>query len=98
MTAIPAAWFPRGRGGRAAPGDPRRGGVSRLARLASAALIVALVSTAPATPLGSGLVAPARGADGDTVRILLGAAGDIDPAAQGDIGSAAVSAQLYESL
>jgi oligopeptide transport system substrate-binding protein len=39
----------------------------------------------------------ARAAD-DVVRILMGAGGDLDPAAQGDIGSAAVSAQLFESL
>jgi ABC-type transport system substrate-binding protein len=38
-----------------------------------------------------------RGAS-DEVRILTGAPSTLDPAAQGDVGSAAVSAQLYESL
>ena len=40
----------------------------------------------------------ARAAASDTVRILIGAASDLDPAAQGDIGSAAISAQLFEGL
>ncbi|MBA2719300.1 MAG: peptide ABC transporter substrate-binding protein [Chloroflexi bacterium] len=39
-----------------------------------------------------------RAADDGVVRILIGAAADLDPAAQGDIGSAAISAQLFESL
>ena len=47
-------------------------------------------------PGGTGSVAHA--ASSDEVRILLGPADSIDPAAQGDIGSAAVSAQLYETL
>jgi ABC-type transport system substrate-binding protein len=38
-----------------------------------------------------------RGAS-DEARILTGAPSTLDPAAQGDVGSAAVSAQLYESL
>jgi ABC-type transport system substrate-binding protein len=39
------------------------------------------------------------GADGDRpVRILTGAATSLDPAVQGDAGSAAMSAQLFESL
>jgi ABC-type oligopeptide transport system substrate-binding subunit len=41
---------------------------------------------------------PAIGAAPDEVTILLGTPATIDPAAQGDIGSAAVSAQLFESL
>jgi ABC-type transport system substrate-binding protein len=39
-----------------------------------------------------------RAASDDQVRILVGPADSLDPAAQGDIGSAAVSAQLYETL
>ncbi|HEX5014628.1 MAG TPA: peptide ABC transporter substrate-binding protein [Candidatus Limnocylindrales bacterium] len=42
--------------------------------------------------------APASAAPPDDVRILIGAAATLDPAAQGDIGSAAVSAQLFEGL
>ena len=37
-------------------------------------------------------------APSDTVKILIGAAATLDPARQGDIGSAAVSAQLFEGL
>lgn len=40
----------------------------------------------------------AAAADPTTVRILLGEPETLDPAAQGDIGSAAYSAQLFESL
>lgn len=44
-------------------------------------------------------VAPAAVASGpDEVRILSGAPSTLDPAAQGDSGSAAISAQLFESL
>ena len=51
-----------------------------------------------------GLLAGAAGRGGaaaatpDEVRILLGTPATLDPAAQGDIGSAAVSAQLFEAL
>lgn len=49
---------------------------------------------------GSGVTRPgtASAAEHDRVRILLGPADDLDPAAQGDIGSAAISAQLFEGL
>ncbi len=47
---------------------------------------------AVATPRPAGAAVP------DEVRILSGAPSTIDPAAQGDIGSAAVSAQLFESV
>jgi len=43
---------------------------------------------------GSGAAAAAP----DSVTIALGAATTLDPAAQGDIGSAAISAQLFEGL
>jgi len=41
---------------------------------------------------------PTRAAPPDEVLILSGAPQTLDPAGQGDIGSAAVSAQLYESV
>ncbi|HET9458085.1 MAG TPA: peptide ABC transporter substrate-binding protein [Candidatus Limnocylindrales bacterium] len=70
-----------------------------------AALVLALsglltgagAGAAPQTtggPLGPAAAAAAP----DSVRILMGEAGSLDPAVQGDIGSAAVSAQLYEGL
>ena len=52
----------------------------------------------PAPHASSGGPPPANAATKDTARILMGAAGTLDPAAQGDIGSAAVSAQLFEGL
>ena len=65
-------------------------------RLLLATLIAALAFLwAPSGDLGRSVV---RAADPDTVRILMDPASDLDPAAQGDIGSAAVSAQLFESL
>jgi oligopeptide transport system substrate-binding protein len=52
--------------------------------------------------LGRSALAPAErtsaaAADG-SVKILIGEPGTLDPAAQGDIGSAAVSAQIFEGL
>src|SRR4051794_5977738 len=53
------------------------------------ALLALLVGAMGATP----------GAAADrTVRILTGAPTTLDPAAQGDAGSAAITAQLFESL
>ena len=73
----------------------------RLARrvgLSFLAILVAATTTVSA-PIARPLVAPVvRAAGDDVVRILSGAAGGLDPAAQGDIGSAAVSAQLFEGL
>ncbi len=62
-------------------------------------LIPARLLASPRTPTGAqprgvGLAASAS----DTVRILIGPASDLDPAAEGDIGSAAISAQVFESL
>jgi len=63
------------------------------------AILIALsglfVRAAPAFQDLPGGVAAARP---DSVNILIGAASTLDPAAQGDIGSAAVSAQLFEGL
>ena len=47
---------------------------------------------------GPGAPAPAAAAADDAVRILIGSAGSLDPARQGDIASAAISAQLFEGL
>jgi len=63
-----------------------------------AVVAIALVATAIAalgTPLAGLRVASATDRP---VKILLGRVSDVDPAAQGDIESAAVSAQLFESL
>jgi oligopeptide transport system substrate-binding protein len=51
-------------------------------------LVAATVACAPSSP----------GASSRTVRILAGAPISLDPAVQGDAGSAAISAQLFESL
>ncbi len=45
-----------------------------------------------------GATGPTAAAARDDVKILVGAPESLDPAAQGDISSAAVTAQLYESL
>lgn len=59
----------------------------------SAVVLLGLVVTLLAS--GGG---PAASAAGRTARILLGAPTTLDPAAQGDAGSAAVTAQVFESL
>ena len=61
--------------------------------LAATLIAVAALSAWPG-PSGS----PTRAAPPDEVLILSGAPSSLDPAGQGDIGSAAVSAQLYESV
>ncbi len=48
--------------------------------------------------LFGGATGPTAAAPRDDVRILASAAESLDPAAQGDISSAAVTAQMYESL
>jgi oligopeptide transport system substrate-binding protein len=78
--------------------SPRRG-TRPPRRTRRAIALTALVAGAVLIGPGSAAApSTARGAGDDTVRIFMGAAGDLDPAAQGDIGSAAVSAQLFESL
>jgi oligopeptide transport system substrate-binding protein len=71
---------------------------SRRYRLLLALLAAAIVGLSIGPARLAGTHAPTAAAAADIVRILLGAADDLDPAAQGDIGSAAVSAQLFESL
>jgi oligopeptide transport system substrate-binding protein len=71
---------------------------ARAVRVATAAVLIAILAplVGPfAPPIGTPL---AWAADADTVRILIGPAESLDPATQGDIGSAAISAQLFESL
>ena len=76
----------------------RRGGATWLLRLGLAAIVLAS-SAHLLAPIASRVGPPAASAaSSDTVRILIGAADDLDPAAQGDIGSAAISAQLFEGL
>ena len=72
----------------------------RATRVLAALVIVAMAALAPAPARPAGAPGPAavQAADAQTVRILSGEAADLDPAAQGDIGSAAISAQLFEGL
>lgn len=61
-----------------------------------AAVVLAVVGLAGSpAPVGPRV---ARAATTDRVRILIGTAAGVDPAAQGDISSAAISSQLFESL
>jgi oligopeptide transport system substrate-binding protein len=74
------------------PGRGRRSAVPAVVAL------LLLITGALAAGRGSALgPATARAADAP-VRILTGPADSLDPAAQGDIESAAISAQLFESL
>ena len=76
----------------------RARGLTRPVRIGLVAILISVLAP-PVGPISSPVrPAPARAAATDTVRILLGAADSLDPAGQGDIGSAAVSAQLFESL
>jgi oligopeptide transport system substrate-binding protein len=53
-----------------------------------------MLSVSGIAPSGRGVAAAADG----TIKILLGRVDDVDPAAQGDIESAGLSAQLFETL
>ena len=73
----------------------RRSSVGRLPAVAAAIALAAL------TLLGGGVVGgrpDVAAAAGDEVSILTGEATQLDPALQGDIASARVGAQLFESL
>lgn len=72
-------------------------GGRRLAGIAFSVLVAASLLFARFAVAPSDRTAAAAPADG-SVRILLGAAGTLDPAAQGDIASAAISAQIFEGL
>lgn len=65
---------------------------------AALALAASLATAAGAAPRVNAPEAPALAAAHDTVKILVGVPTSLDPAAQGDIGSAAVSAQLFEGV
>jgi oligopeptide transport system substrate-binding protein len=72
----------------------RRTPIRRVAGIAGAILFVASLA------VWRGIADPgdATAARPESARILIGAAQTLDPAQQGDIGSAAVSAQLFEGL
>jgi ABC-type transport system substrate-binding protein len=74
------------------------GTVAALVLAVSAALVGAGGSGGPGGPFPAAGPMHARAAAPDTVRVLMGTASSLDPAAQGDIASAAVSAQLFEGL
>src|SRR4051812_25902336 len=76
--------------GRLTPARPSRHSRTLAIVAAVAVAATAIVRVAPPPVVGAG--------SDDEVSILLGTPATIDPAAQGDIGSAAVSAQLFESL
>ncbi len=87
------------RGGLSRQASPRSGGrrpawTGRFGLVAALIVIAFLVAPVRSVPAAS---APPA-ASNSTVRILIGQPGDLDPAAQGDIGSAAISAQLFEGL
>jgi ABC-type transport system substrate-binding protein len=60
--------------------------------------LVGLLVLSLALALGLGRAAPTGAAASDEVRIFLGTPSTLDPAIQGDIGSAAFTAQLFETL
>jgi oligopeptide transport system substrate-binding protein len=77
--------------------DPVRGGISPTARILRAMRRPIILVTLFALLVG--ITGSATGVAADrTVRILTGAPTTLDPAAQGDSGSAAITAQLFESL
>src|SRR5262245_13669590 len=72
---------------------------NRRRRLAGVVVaLVAAMQLALASGPAGGAVPTARAAANDHATILLGRAESLDPARQGDIGSAAISAQLFETL
>ncbi len=72
--------------------------IRRKAGVVGAILIALSGLFVRATPAFQDLAGGVAAARPDSVNILIGAATTLDPAAQGDIGSAAVSAQLFEGL
>jgi oligopeptide transport system substrate-binding protein len=72
----------------------------RVAHLVAALALLAVAAILPgsARPAGTPGAGTVRAAAPDTVRILMGEASNLDPAGQGDIDSAAISAQLFEGL
>ena len=78
---------------RQSPSRSRRGAGVAIALVLTVATLAARAGTAQHG--GAGVAAAAAP---DSVKIAIGAAETLDPAAQGDIGSAAISAQLFESV
>jgi oligopeptide transport system substrate-binding protein len=78
------------------PLSGRRGAAIVSAIVLAASLVVG--ASTPGLRGAPGGARPVSAATKDTVRILMGVPGTLDPAAQGDIGSAAVSAQLFEGV
>jgi oligopeptide transport system substrate-binding protein len=76
----------------------RRGPAVRIRHiiLVLAATLIAISGLVAGWPAAS--TRPAGAASPDEVRILSGSPSTLDPAGQGDIGSAAISAQLFESV
>lgn len=68
-----------------------------VAVLVAAALVAAILLGRLIAPTPTATSGPGAAADGE-VRVLAGAPATLDPAAQGDIASAAVTAQLFETL
>jgi oligopeptide transport system substrate-binding protein len=62
------------------------------------ALVLGLALVGAIVALGSPAASQAPGASSGTVSILSGEPTTFDPAAQSDVGTAAVTAQIYESL
>ncbi len=75
----------------------RRSSIRRLRPLVVAVLLGTIAAGAASGPY-AGLRVASAAAPRDDVKILAGAPDELDPALQGDIGSAAVGAQLYETL
>jgi len=71
---------------------------ARRARLLVAAGVVAVVVAIGGLAGGRGPAQDARAADGDEISLLFGEPNTLDPAHQSDVGSAAFSAQLYETV
>ncbi|HUQ79457.1 MAG TPA: peptide ABC transporter substrate-binding protein [Patescibacteria group bacterium] len=83
---------------RGAGGTTRAAAPLRIGIVGIVATLTIVLAGPSAAPDRSATARAADGAGDDVVRVLIGSATDLDPAAQGDIGSAAISAQLYESL
>jgi ABC-type transport system substrate-binding protein len=80
------------------PPDLRPRPVRRAIAVGIAIVLAAAVGYTSTIGPNIGLISPTTRGASDEVRILSGAPNTLDPAAQGDVGSAAVSAQLFESL
>jgi len=98
MMAADRATAPEARSGRSLRVIDRRRGPRAATRVIGALFVAFALLWGPAAPSTPGGPVAAAAAASDTVRILIGRADSLDPARQGDIGSAAISAQLFETL